>query len=241
MRIIHRTHRFVDICGIDNHQLTEIPIGTVGGVVDTQKGPIIAIMHQYALLGKGTSIHSPGQLEWFKNDVNDRSIKTGGLQRITTLDGYIIPLIIQDGLPRMAIRPYTDAEWDTLPHVFLTGKSDWDPSVLDHEFDNDHWADALSEEIDTDPTTNVFDEFGNYRHRVIIQSAAFFARQSSPDNIDDVIDRCVYDAQSHAVSDPIFYDAHEHASEVHALAPPDTEEEDEELATTITSPPRVTS
>ena len=237
VRIIHRTHRFVDIRGIDNHQLTEIPIGTVGGVVDTQKGPIIAIMHQYALLGKGTSIHSPGQLEWFKNEVNDRSIKTGGLQCITTLDGYIIPLVIQDGLPRMAIRPYTDTEWDTLPHVFLTGESDWDPSVLDHEFGDEQWADALGEEIDTDPITNAFDEFGNYRHRVIIQHADFFARQSIDDNLDDVIDRCVYHAQFHAASAAIFYNAHEHESEI----PPAPLEDAEEDPTMIISPPCVTS
>jgi hypothetical protein len=36
-----------------------IGIGTVGGVVQTQHGPVIVIMHQYALLGKGASIHSP--------------------------------------------------------------------------------------------------------------------------------------------------------------------------------------
>jgi hypothetical protein len=30
--------------------------------VQTQHGPVIAIMHQYTLLGKGASIHSPSQL-----------------------------------------------------------------------------------------------------------------------------------------------------------------------------------
>jgi hypothetical protein len=32
----------------------------------------------------------------------------GGLQHIQTLDGYIIPLSIQDGLTHLKIRPYTD-------------------------------------------------------------------------------------------------------------------------------------
>jgi hypothetical protein len=51
------------------------------------KGSIIIIMHQYALMGKGTSIHSPCQLEVYHNDVNDKSIHVkGGLQRIQTLD-----------------------------------------------------------------------------------------------------------------------------------------------------------
>jgi hypothetical protein len=133
VRVIFKTSRTVDIRGIDNHQVVDIPIGTVGGVVTTQKGPVIAILHQYALLGKGTSIHSPCQLEAYHNDVNDKSVHThGGLQRITTLEGYVIPLSIQSGLARLPIRPYTDHEWETLPHVFLTAETEWDPTVLDH-------------------------------------------------------------------------------------------------------------
>jgi hypothetical protein len=39
----------VDIKGIDNHHVNDIGIGTVGGVFHTQRGPVIVIMHQYAL------------------------------------------------------------------------------------------------------------------------------------------------------------------------------------------------
>jgi hypothetical protein len=99
VRVIFKTGRTVDIRGIDSHQCTNIDIGTVGGVIQTQKGTIIGIIHQYALLKKGSTIHSPCQFEWYKNDVNDKSINVpGGLQRILTLDGYIIPLCIKDGL-----------------------------------------------------------------------------------------------------------------------------------------------
>ena len=49
VRIIFKTGRMVDIRGIDNHHCTNIDIGTVGGVVHTQKGFVIAIMHQCAL------------------------------------------------------------------------------------------------------------------------------------------------------------------------------------------------
>ena len=123
VRIIFRTNRTVNIKGIDNHHVNNIGIGTVGDVVQTQHGPVIAIMHQYALLGKGASIHSPSQLEWYKNDVNDKSIHVpGGLQRIVTLEGYVIPLTIKDGLARLDLRPHTDHEFDTLPHVFLTSE-----------------------------------------------------------------------------------------------------------------------
>jgi hypothetical protein len=95
VRVIFCTERTVDISGIDNHQVTNIDIGTVGRIVMTQKGFVIAIFHQYALLGKGHSIHSPCQLEWYKNDVNDKSIHVNGLQCIKTLDGYVIPLAIK--------------------------------------------------------------------------------------------------------------------------------------------------
>jgi hypothetical protein len=169
VRLIFKTSRTVDIKGIDNHHVNDIGIGTVGGVVQTQNGPVIAIMHQYALLGKGPSIHSPSQLEWYKNDVNDKSIHVpGGLQRIVTLDGYVIPLTIKDGLARLDIRPHTDHEYDTLPHVHLTSELEWDPSVLDHAF---HDASEWGADLDTPPGTLLdsrFNEFGEYRRRVTV-------------------------------------------------------------------------
>ena len=86
----------VDVSGIDSHEVRDLPIVSVGGVVQSQRGLVIAIMHQYALLGEGKTIHSCGQLEWYKNDVNDKSLKVGGLQRITTNDGYVHPLDIKN-------------------------------------------------------------------------------------------------------------------------------------------------
>ena len=127
------------------------------------------ISTQYALFGKGTTIHSPGQFENYQNDVNTKSLHVGSLQRIKTLEGYTIPLNIKNGLARMTLRPFTDKEWDTIPHVFMTNKLEWDPSVLDHDLtDDEQWYDAISD-LETDPTTNLFDEYGNYRQRVTVQ------------------------------------------------------------------------
>ena len=114
----------MDIKGIDNHRINEIPIVTAGGVINTQKGSVIAIMHQYAYTGKGKSIHSCAQLEAHKQSVDDKSSKVGGKQCIETLDGYIIPLNIRSGLPYMSICPFTNKEWDNLPHVILTADVD---------------------------------------------------------------------------------------------------------------------
>jgi hypothetical protein len=100
----------VDIQGIDNHRINKIPIVTAGGVINTQKGPVIAIMHQYASTGKGKSIHSCVQLETYKQTVDDKSSKVGGNQCIETLDGYVIPLNIRSGLWYMFICPYTNQE-----------------------------------------------------------------------------------------------------------------------------------
>jgi hypothetical protein len=197
VRVIFCTECTVDISGIDNHQVTNIDIGTVGGVVMTQKGFVIAIFHQYALLGKGHSIHSPCPLEWYHNDVNGKSIHINGLQCIKTLDGYVIPHAIKDGLARLDICPYMDKEWDNLPHVFLTAENRWDPSVLDHDFQGDEqWFDAISD-LETDPYTILFDQFGNYHHRVIVQES-----HVSPNN-DEFLDAHATDVEDHNVDIPV--------------------------------------
>jgi hypothetical protein len=77
--LIDKSLRSVHIQGINNHMIKDVPIGTVGAVVlNTQHGEVIAIMHQYAYTGKGSTIHFSSQLEWCGNDVNDHSIKIDG-------------------------------------------------------------------------------------------------------------------------------------------------------------------
>jgi hypothetical protein len=76
--LIDKSLRSVHIQGIDDHMIKDVPIGTVGAVINTQCGEVIAIMHQYAYTGKGGTIHSSSQLEWCGNDVNDCSIKIEG-------------------------------------------------------------------------------------------------------------------------------------------------------------------
>jgi hypothetical protein len=81
IRVILKTLCSVDIQGLDNHhQVSNIPIVTVDGVVKSQCGDVIAIMHQYAYIGRGRPIYSSAQLEWYQNDNNNRSVKVlGGL------------------------------------------------------------------------------------------------------------------------------------------------------------------
>jgi hypothetical protein len=206
--IILFTLHSVDIQGLDNHQVTNISIMMAGGIAMSQCGPVIVILNQYAGIGCGHTIHSLSQLEAYGNDVNDRSVKVqSGLQRITTLDGYVFPINIFSGLPYVNMRPCTDAEWDSLPHVVWTGDSDWDPTILDHNLDDDeHWFDAISD-LEARPFTNLFDEFGNYHKCVLVVQNAVLATtadyiptfhdalaESPIDDVEDWLDSIVYDA-----------------------------------------------
>ena len=46
------------------------------------------LMYEYAYYGRGKTIHSPCQIEWFQNKFDDKSHHVGGMQVITFLDGY---------------------------------------------------------------------------------------------------------------------------------------------------------
>ena len=163
----HSAHRTVNIMGIDNHQLLDVPLVTVGGVSNSQKGPVILIFHQYAHYAKGKSIHSPVQLEAYHNEVNDKSAKLpGGGQFIKTNDGYTFPLDICSGLPYLPLRPFSDTELETLPQVIMTGDCEWVPTLLDNIItDSDDWITNVNH---VNPGHNKsFDHFGDYQKRTI--------------------------------------------------------------------------
>ena len=170
MRVITTSpYRSVHVEGIDNHQVRDVPIVTAGGVLHTNHGNVIGIFHQYAHINKGASIHSSVQLEAYKQDVNDRSKRTpGGLQRILTVDGYEIPLTIRNGLPYLNIRPYTDHEFDTLPHVIMTSDNDWDPSILDCDQTDVVKVPGAHDAPTHRPIHENFNQFGEYMDRYVV-------------------------------------------------------------------------
>ena len=92
------SHGMVDIRGIDNHEITtSIPIATAGAAARSQPGDaILPLMRQYAYHPQqGRLIHSPYQLEYLANDGNNKLIHIPG----ETVDYYVFPLSIRDGLP----------------------------------------------------------------------------------------------------------------------------------------------
>ena len=134
VRVLEVSDRTADVKGIGDHTLTGIRLSTVAGVISTNKGDAVGLFHQYAHVGQGKTIHSIGQMEHFGLDVNDRSISLRhGKQRIVTPDGYVIPLQLREGLAYMDMRPPTDHDLATLPHITFTSDADWDPRVLDNE------------------------------------------------------------------------------------------------------------
>ena len=111
--------RKVNVTGIDQHQLNNIPVGTVGSLSISNRGPVILIINEAAYTGKHTSILSRIQIQAYNNCVDDRPLSLGGRQRIITPEGYVFPLSVICGLPYLKMRKYTQHEYDTLPHVVM--------------------------------------------------------------------------------------------------------------------------
>ena len=167
MRVIHKTHRKINIQGSDNHEVTGLDVVNAAFLLNTSQGKVIGIFNEFAYLGKGSSIHSSGQLEWFKTNVDEKSVKVGGTQLITTLDGYSVPLLIKDGLAyATSLGKPTDQDMDTYPHVFLTSPDEWDPSVLDH--DPPHLERLDPSQVPDQPFGDpMFDAYGDFNERII--------------------------------------------------------------------------
>ena len=75
MRVVHKPHRKINIQGIDNHEVTGLDVVPAATLLNTSQGKVIGIINEYAYLGKGSSIHSSCQLEWFKTNVDEKMSK----------------------------------------------------------------------------------------------------------------------------------------------------------------------
>ena len=169
VRILSKSSRKCTVIGIDSHELQGLDVVQCAALVETNHGIVNLIMNEYACYGKGHTIHSSGQIDWFKKSVDDRSVQVGGKQRICTIDGYAMPLTCRDGLMYLSIlgKPTdTDLERDLAVH--LTGPHEWDTSVLvyTHPFGDGEppWSNDPDERFAFDPN---FDEFGDYTQRAI--------------------------------------------------------------------------
>ena len=168
MRILSRSSRKCTVTGI-SHELQGLDVVQSAALVETNHFIVNSIMNEYACYGKGHSIHSSGQIEWFKNSVDDRSVQVGGKQRICTIDGYAMPLTCRDGLMYLSNhgKP-TDKDLERYPAVHLTGPHEWDPSVLDYTHPSvDGEPPSSNGPNERSSFDRNFDEFGDYAQGAI--------------------------------------------------------------------------
>ena len=91
-RILSRSSRKCSVTGIDSHEIQDLDEVQCAALVETNHGIVILIMNEYVCYRKGHTIHSSGQIDWFKNSVDEWSVQVGGKQRIYTIHGYAMPL-----------------------------------------------------------------------------------------------------------------------------------------------------
>ena len=82
----------MSVTGIDDDELPGLDIATCVALIQTNHGKVKMLMHQYAYYGRGNTIHSACQIEWFHNNCDDNYHHGGGNQVITLIDGYATPL-----------------------------------------------------------------------------------------------------------------------------------------------------
>jgi hypothetical protein len=146
--LILETHPFgkVNIIGVGDNVIENVPLCTAAGLIQTSEGPVIAIMHNYAALGKGGSIHSPLQLKDHGVYIDDtpksqkRFDGEFGTQMVRIATGsasYDIPLVLNGGLPYLKMCPPTQEQLnnESIPHVLLTSDMPWEPSKYDENYD----------------------------------------------------------------------------------------------------------
>ena len=77
MMILQKTGRKLNVVGTANYELTGLDVVTAACPFQSSSGKVDGIFHEYASLGKGSSNHSPGKMEVFKTQFDDKSIKAG--------------------------------------------------------------------------------------------------------------------------------------------------------------------
>jgi len=116
-KVAFRWNKSVDVTGIDNHELSSLPMVDATAKTLTDKGEVILILRNYACHGANHTLHSSGQIENCQNKVHDGSIKAGGRQVIVTRDGHCMPTNIIRGSSHIQMEPNAADEFNKLPQV----------------------------------------------------------------------------------------------------------------------------
>ena len=153
------TDRYVHLTGLQAHTVRDLRIGSMGWFCESHLGPTIIVGHEFATMTDARTIMSPVQMESYGWTINDKAPSiTGVTPYIESPDGYRFPLEIIDGLPYLRIRTPTDAEFSTLPHVYLTADVPWDPTIVDAAVPPSWYSDQPKNPVTLYPP---FDALGN--------------------------------------------------------------------------------
>ena len=109
--------RHVNVTGVGEHTINDIPIARFCAVSQSQYGNVLCDYHEYAGGNiQERTIHSKIQLMAYGNKVDDTTMSLGGQQTI---------------MCHLVQRIPTDEEMRVLPQVIMTSNRFWDPSIYD--------------------------------------------------------------------------------------------------------------
>ena len=168
----------VDIRGTDNYDINYFPIALATRVTETTLGEGVIIMNQHAYYSKGNIMHYSGKVEHFNNFVDTKSMKVGGKQHTLPKNDCMIPIAINNGIPCVTLRPWTNQEWLKFPHPVLNSDADWDPNCICSlgGVEKEIWFDTQLS-ISQDPSNETFNDNGEF-HNVNQQSMHYFVDKS---------------------------------------------------------------
>ena len=160
--ILRKYPRTINVTGIDNHQMSGLPIVDAVAKVMSHRGPVIAEFRQYAYYGRMRTIHSVCQISYGGHQVNDQSLKIGGKQRILTDCGLMMPLDIVNGMAYLKMTPPSKQELEDLPRVVMTNSNTWDPKVVDSIIsDREDWYSIVKDDGEEELVPDsIFDDNG---------------------------------------------------------------------------------
>ena len=75
VRVLSTSSKKFTVTSIDTHEIPGLDLVQCAALVQTNHGMVNLTMNEYAYYGRGHSIHSSGQIEWYINSVDDKSSK----------------------------------------------------------------------------------------------------------------------------------------------------------------------
>ena len=135
-----------NVTAFNNHTIRNCQLVHGGAYATSDQGPCIIEINQSPYCPEGDFILSCIQLEQDGCIVHDKSAQASGISPHIEKDGHRFPLYIENGLVYLPMRPCTDGEWETLPHIRFTSPSSWDPRCMDTRISSVHTSNSSPHE-----------------------------------------------------------------------------------------------